>query len=395
MTEAQEILDGLPTARRCPFDPPVALGELRERQPIARMTYPDGHLGWLATSYELAREVLTNPAFSARHELRHSPIPFAVKLQRAMPGMFIGMDPPDHTRYRKSISRAFSPRRIRELEPAIEQIAAQCLDDMEKQGPPVDLLQAFALPLPVLVICKLLGADTSAADEFQQLRVPMLDPDSTPEQMRTAMARTSELMSELIAARRASPGDDLLSELIAAGEFDDQELAGIAFLILGAGHETTAHMTALSTYLLLENDDLRRTLSSGQAVTDAHVNEFLRYLSIVQFVSRAALTDVELGGTLIREGETVTISIPAVNRDAERFDDPDTFHADGAENNHLAFGHGLHQCVGHNLARTELRIAIAALLRRFPALRLAASPDDLTTRDGMNTYGVHQLPVTW
>ncbi|WP_208030647.1 cytochrome P450 [Streptomyces cyanogenus] len=395
MTHTEHVVDGMPTARGCPFSPPEELGALREERPIARMTYPDGHQGWLVTGYELAQEVLADVAFSARHDLRSSPIVMGGKLGPAQPGMFIGMDPPEHTRYRKPLSRHFTVRRVRELEPAIERIATACLDALEAGGSPADLMAAFALPLPVLVICELMGADADLAAELQKLRVPMLSAATPRAEVAAAARRTSELMHELVRARRAAPGDDLLSELIAVGELNDEELAGLTFLMLVAGHETTANMIAMSVYLLLQDEKARAALGDGSQVGDQTVNELLRYLSVVQFVSRAALKDVEIGGVLVRQGETVTISTSAVNRDGRRFEDPDTFHAEGGGVGSLAFGHGLHQCIGHNLARTEIRIALRLLLRRFPGLRLAASPQDVRTREAMNTYGVHELPVSW
>ncbi|MFI1098735.1 cytochrome P450 [Streptomyces sp. NPDC020917] len=395
MTNTEYVVDGMPTARSCPFSPPDELTALRAEQPIVRMAYPDGREGWLVTGYDLAQEVLANPAFSARHDLRSSPIPMGGKLGPAQPGIFIGMDPPDHTRYRKPLSRHFTVRRVRDLEPAIERITDACLDALEAQGSPADFMATFALPLPVLVICELMGASADLAAELQKLRVPMLSPGAAPADVAHAAKRTSELMHDLVRERRAAPGGDLLSELIATGELNDEELANLTFLMLIAGHETTANTIAMSVYLLLQDDAVRASLGDGSQVDDRAVNELLRYLSVVQFVSRAALADVELGGRTVRQGETVTISTSAVNRDERRFAEPDAFHAEGAGVGNLAFGHGLHQCIGHNLARTEIRIALGRLLGRFPGLRLAARPQDIATRDAMNTYGVTELPVRW
>jgi cytochrome P450 len=394
MSKIQRVVDGYPTTRHCPFDPPTELTKIQEEQSITRMSYPDGELGWLVTDYALAREILTNPAFSSRHELRNFPVPMPLPQGAAVPGMFIGMDPPDHTRYRKPLSRAFTVRRVRDLEPKIERIVTDCLDAMEQQGPPVDLMQAFAMPVPVRVISELLGATPDIAGELQRLRVAVLRPDAPTEEAMAANKATGELMYALIRGKRSAPSDDLLSELIADGELNDQELAGMAMLMLIAGHETTAQLFGLSTYLVLQRDELRKEVITGP-VTDATANEFLRYLSIAPFIVRAAVADIELAGAPIAAGDTVTIGLSAVNRDPNRFADPEEFQVDGSENSHLAFGHGIHQCIGHNLARTEVRIGIPALLRRFPKLRLAVSPDDITTRDAMHVYGVHRLPVTW
>ncbi|MGW8702943.1 cytochrome P450 [Streptomyces lavenduligriseus] len=393
--QTTDIVEGLPTARSCPFSPPDALGELRERRPIARMSYADGTLGWLITDHDLGRELLTHPDFSSRHELRSSPVPMAIKPMPAPPGMFIGMDPPEHTRYRKPLNRHFTVRRVRELEPAIQRIVTQHIDTMERQGPPADLVGSFALPIPVQVISELLGAEPGISEEISRLRALTLDPATPPEEAGAAVRATNAVMAELVRSKRRAPSDDLLGVLIADGEMTDEELTGLAFLMFIAGHETTANMFSLGTYLALRDDKVRAGLTGVTVLSDEAVNEFLRYLSIVQFTSRAALADVEIGGVLVRKGETVTLSISAANRDARRFPDPDGFDFHGTENSHLAFGHGIHQCIGHNLARAELKIGLPELFRRLPGLRLADASREVATRTGHNTYGVLELPVAW
>ncbi|MGB8945934.1 MAG: cytochrome P450 [Streptomyces sp.] len=395
MTYSEEIVDGLPTARGCPFSPPAALGELREKQPIARMSYADGTLGWLVTDHALGRELLTHPGFSSRHELRSSPVPMAIPPRPAPPGMFIGMDAPEHTRYRKPLNRHFTVRRVRQLEPAIRRIVTQHIDAMEEQGPPTDLVNSFALPIPVQVIAELVGADPEISEEISRLRAVTLDPTAPPAEAHAAVVATNEVMAELVRSKHRNPSDDLLSVLIGDGEMTDEELTGLAFLMFIAGHETTANMFSLGACLMLRDEKVRAQLTGAPVLTDEAVNELLRHLSIVQFTSRAALTDIEIGGVHVKEGETVTLSIAAANRDAQRFADPDTFDAAGGENGHLAFGHGIHQCIGHNLARAELRIGIPELFRRLPGLRLADESKEIITREGHNTYGVLELPVVW
>ncbi|MGC9543274.1 cytochrome P450 [Streptomyces sp. UG1] len=394
MSSSERVLDGLPTARACPFDPPAELGKLREERPVTKMNYPDGSVGWLVTDYALVREMFTHPAFSSRHDLRSFPVHMPLPPSKAVPGLFIGMDPPDHTRYRKPLNRAFTVRRVRELEPTIERIVAERLDAMEAEGAPLDLMESFALPVPVRVISELLGAGREVAAELQRLRVAVLSPQTPEEEAMAAGKATGELMYELVRGKRRAPADDLLSELVADGELNDQELAGMMLLMLIAGHETTAQLFGLSTYLLLERDDLRQAIVS-EPVTDVTANEFLRYLSIAPFIVRTALIDAEVGGVHISAGETVTLSLAEANRDPRRFGDPDTFDGVRGDNSHLAFGHGIHQCIGHNLARTELRIGLPAMLRRFPELRLAVPREEIRTREAMQVYGVHRLPVSW
>ncbi len=394
MSGSERVLEGLPTARSCPFEPPDDFAAVRAEAPIARMTYPDGKAGWLVTEYALVREVFAHSGFSSRHDLRSFPIPMALPPAKAAPGMFIGMDPPDHTRYRKPLSRAFTVRRVRDLEPKIEQIVSERLDAMEADGGPLDLMRAFALPVPVRVISELMGADAELAEELQRLRVRVLSPDIAVDEAISATKATAEQMFELVRRKRSNPGEDLLSELVVGGELNDQELAGMMMLMLIAGHETTAQMLGLGTYMVLEKDELREAIISGP-VTDATANEFLRYLSIAPFIVRVALEDVEVGGVHIAKGESVTLSLVAANRDPKRYENPDVFGVETGENSHVAFGHGLHQCIGHNLARTELRIAIPALLRRFPKMRLTVPPSEIRTRDALHVYGLHQLPVSW
>ncbi|MFI6645441.1 cytochrome P450 [Streptomyces sp. NPDC050504] len=391
----EEVVDGLPTARGCPFSPPDALGELRARRPIARMSYTDGTLGWLVTDHALGREMLTHPDLSSRHELRSSPVPMAIAPRPASPGMFIGMDAPEHTRYRKPLNRHFTVRRVRQLEPAIQRIVTRHIDAMERQGPPADLVDSFALPVPVQVIAELVGADPEISEEISRLRALTLDPTTPPAEAHAAVAATGEVMAELVRTKHRSPSDDLLSVLIADGEMNDEELTGLAFLMFIAGHETTANMFSLGACLMLRDEKVRAQLTGAEVLSDEAVNELLRHLSIVQFTSRAALADVDLGGVRIRKGETVTLSVSAANRDARRFAAPDTFDAAAGENGHLAFGHGIHQCIGHNLARAELRIGIPELFRRLPGLRLADESKEVVTREGHNTYGVLELPVVW
>jgi cytochrome P450 len=359
------------------------------------MAYPDGHIGWLVNSYSLARTMLASPDFSTRHELRHSPVPTMLKPAPAPPGAFIGMDPPQHTRYRKPLSQYFTVRRIRQLEPAIERVTIMYLDAMERLGPPADLMQAFALPIPVQVISDLLGSGPEFTDELQRLRAVTLDPQTSEDDVMTSVRATHELMGQLVSLKRREPADDLLSRLIADDDLNDQELTGLALMMLIAGHETTAQTIGLSTYFLLQDDDLRRRLTTGSALSDEAVGELLRFLTNVQFVTRTALTDVELGGVLIKKGDCCTISLSAANRDAEYFPEPNVFAEAGVRGSHLAFGHGIHQCIGQNLARAEIRIAVSALLQRFPRLRLAADDTQINTRDAMNTYGIDRLPVVW
>ncbi|ONI87325.1 cytochrome [Saccharothrix sp. ALI-22-I] len=396
MTET--LYSELPTERSTQFDPPAELGLLRETAPISRMTFPDGHLGWLVTSYELAREVHADRRFSSRAELQHSPRPVGGKAvtQRppAKPGMFIGMDAPDHTRYRKLLTGQFTVRRMNQLMPRIEQIVADHLAAMRAAGSPVDLVANFALPVPSLVICELLGVPYEERESFQKDTAKALSLDSTFEEIMEAFDQLEAFVFRLAQRKRVTPGDDMLSGLIATGELTDEEIANMGMLLLVAGHETTANMLGLGTLLLLQHPEQLAALRADPSLVDNAVEELMRYLSIIQFGTiRTALEDIEIGGVVVRAGESVSISVAAANRDPARFERPDEFDIHRPAGGHIGFGHGVHQCLGQQLARIEMRVGFTALFREFPDLRLAVPAEEVRMRDDMAIYGVHELPV--
>ncbi|MET7462799.1 cytochrome P450 [Nonomuraea sp. NPDC005501] len=395
----------LPTRRDpgCPFAPPPELERYRDRRAPARLAFPDGHVGWLVTGYDLARAVLSDPRFTARPELRHSPLPRPNVRPGghdapAAPGWFPAMDAPEHTRYRRLLVGQFTVRRMRDLEPRIAQIVADRLEAMAAAGPPADLVRAFALPVPSLVICELLGVPYRDHAFFEDLTTVIVDMDNSAARALTAMGDLAGYLGELVRHKRAHPADDLLGGLIAGSDLSDEELTNIALLLLVAGHETTANMLALGVYALLRHPGQLDAFRGDPTLTDGAVEELLRYLSVVHLgaPNRAALEDVELGGTLVRAGETVVIGLPAVNRDPGRFADPGVLRLDRPEaRHHLAFGHGVHQCLGQQLARIEMRIGYRALLERFPTLRLAVAEEEVPLRESAMVYGVWRLPVAW
>ncbi|WP_113699077.1 cytochrome P450 [Nonomuraea lactucae] len=394
----------LTTERERPFDPPDKIMELRERAPVHRMTYADGHLGWLVTGYSAARTVLADPRFSNRPELTHPPIAARLELAQEArekgfqvpPGFFLRMDAPEHTRYRKLLAGQFTVRRMNRLEPRIEEIAEACLDRMEAGSRPADLVEEFALPIPSLVICELLGVPYEDRARFQNDSKVLVNLESEPDQVVGAMTSISAFLYGLIQRKRAEPGDDLLSGLVAGGELNDEELTGVALLLLVAGHETTANMLGLGTYALLADPEQLAALRDDPSLVENAVEELLRYLTIIHLGPvRTALEDVEVDGTLIKAGEAVTLQLPAANRDPIRFPGGERLDVTRQASGHLTFGHGIHQCLGQQLARIEMRIGYAALLRRLPGLRLAVPPQEVPMRTDMSIYGVHRLPVTW
>ncbi|PNE34747.1 cytochrome P450 [Streptomyces eurocidicus] len=387
----------LPTARPagCPFDPPAELATLRAERPLRRMRFPDGHLGWLATSHEIVRAVLADRRFSSRYELMHLPMPGApAELPPATVGDLTGIDAPDHTRYRRLLMGKFTVRRMRALTARVERITAERLDAMARQGPPVDLVAAFAHPVPALMICELLGVPEADREDFQRTAAGMNDPGATLEQMLAALASLTERVHALVPAKRAHPTDDLLSDLTTT-DLTDDELAGIGSFLLAAGLDTTANMLGLGTFALLRNPEQAAALRAEPELAEQAVEELLRYLTITHTGFRAALEDVELDGQVIKAGETVILSVQAANRDPERFADPDVLDLRRRATGHMAFGHGVHQCLGQQLARVEMTVAFPALFTRFPTLRLACPPEEVPVRADQNIYGVHRLPVTW
>ncbi|WP_219513772.1 cytochrome P450 [Nonomuraea ceibae] len=390
------MIGTLPTTRTSPFDPPEALAEIRAERPVTRLAYPDGHEGWLVTGHAQARAVLADPRFSSRPELRHHPVPGPAAGgtgQPSPPGMFTSMDPPDHTRYRRLLTGQFTVRRMRQLTGRTEELATGLLDAMEAGGKEADLVSAFAGPLPALVICELLGVPDSGRDRFQRQARALSSLEVTREEQVAAYLELREMMRELVTAKRAAPADDLLSGLT-AGDLTDDELAGVGFTLLGAGLDTTANQLTLGVFALLSDPDAARARALRTNPAEV-VEELLRYLSVIPFLLRVALEDVELDGHTIRAGETVTVSIQAANRDPLRFAEPDLLDLGRAAGGHLAFGHGIHQCLGQQLARVELLAGLPALFERFPGLRLAVAPERVPLRTDMLIYGVHALPVTW
>ncbi|MGP4020839.1 cytochrome P450 [Saccharopolyspora sp. 5N708] len=378
-----------------PFDPPKEVLAMRAEQPIARVRYPDGKLGWMITRRATIRAVLADPRFSARQELRSTPFSSTADTPPARPGMFIGMDAPEHTRYRRLLTGQFTVRRMRQLTARIEQIAEAYLDRMATTGPSADLVAAYAVPIPTLVTCELLGVPEDFRERFMRQTTQMSRQDATAEEQQRAVVDISGYLFDLVGHKRANPTDDLLSGLIAdGGELTDEELTNIAFLLLGGGLDTTANMLALGTFALLRNPGQIPAITAEETV-DNSIEELLRYLSVVPGTVRAALEDVELEGVLVRAGESITVSLPGANRDPERFADPDILDLTRPATGHIAFGHGIHQCLGQQLARVEMRVGFPALFRRFPDLELAVPPEEVPLRTDMVISGVHALPVTW
>jgi cytochrome P450 len=385
-----------------PFDPPREITRLRDAHPVGPMIFPDGHEGWLVTGYDEVRSLLADPRFSSRQDIGvlHVPyeipgMPVATEPSPQIPGVFIAMDAPDHTRLRRKLVGAFTVKRMKQLEDHIVDVVERQLEVMARLTPPVDLVAEFALPVPSLVICELLGVPYEDRDTFQVNSAKFLVKDQALEEKMAAYGALTSYLAELVVRKRAEPGEDILSDLARHDDLTVEELTGIAFLLLLAGHETTANMLGLGTFALLEHPEQAAELRADPALVPDAVEELMRYLSVADIFYRYATDDIELGGETIGKGSTVVVSLLAANRDPRRFDDPDTLDVRRTARGHLSFGHGMHLCLGQQLARTEMRAGFAGLLRRFPTLALAVPADAVRLRTDMNIYGVHQLPVTW
>ncbi|GAA2313270.1 cytochrome P450 [Nonomuraea roseoviolacea subsp. roseoviolacea] len=385
----------LDRAPACPLDPAPSLTALRAERPIARLAAPEGAPGlWVITGYDLVRRILADPRFSSRYETHYHPLAGG-HLPPAPVGDLTGLDAPEHTRLRKLLAGKFTVRRMNLLTERVTEITRERLDAMEQQGPPADLVEVFAQPVPALMICELLGVPYGDRDRFQSF-TRVLSDAGTAEAQYAAFAELGAYLRELALAKRAQPTDDLLSDLATSGDLTDEELGGVAAFLLGAGLDTTANMLALGTFALLRDPAQLAGLRGDPDLAAGAVEELLRYLSIAATGMRGVLEDVELGGRQLKAGDTVIIAINAANRDPARFADPDTLDLRRSAAGHLAFGHGVHQCLGQQLARIEMRVAFPALLTRFPTLRLAVPAEELSLRtDPSQVYGLHSLPVTW
>ncbi|QIS10478.1 cytochrome P450 [Nocardia arthritidis] len=396
-SEPVSVISGLPLDRQAdrPFDPPAEQTRLREREPLVRMDFPDGHRGWLATDHATVRAVLADARFSSRSSLQHSPFEGIAPLELP-PGTFIRYDPPEHTRFRKLLTGKFTVRRMRLLTERIEEFSAERLDALERRGGPVDLVTEFARPIPEMVICELLGVPRADHDRFRTLAAAKPGAPAK-EVIQERLARFTDIgtyIRHLVVSKRERRTDDLLSDLTES-DLTEDELAGVGGLLLVAGLDTTANMLALGTLALLRNPEQLALLRADPDLIDGAIEELLRYLSIAHTIGRAALADVEIAGKVIRAGETVLLSVQAADRDSTRFADPDTLDIRRNPVGHLAFGHGVHQCLGQQLARTEMRVAFPALLSRFPGLRLAVAPERIGFHGPFEIGGVRELPVTW
>ncbi|CAN5205206.1 cytochrome P450 [soil metagenome] len=383
--------------KRAGLDPVPEMNTLRDAEPVAVLATLFGRKIWLVSGYDEAREALADgPSYS--NDLGQFVSQEGRDDSEQIGGL--GMtDPPLHTALRRYLTPEFTMRRLARLEPAIERVVNARLDAMEAAGPEVDLVSEFAFPVPFQVICELLGLPDEDRERFFSLGVARFDLSEGGAGMFGAAAHTREFLIKAVADQRENPGDGLIGGLLKehGHELDDLTLGGIADGVFLGGYETSASMLALGSYLLAESPDAMALLRDDPESVDRVVEELLRHLTVVQLAFlRFAKRDLVLGGKQISEGDAVAISLLGANRDprlAPDGDNLDTFDPHREPTRHLAFGHGMHRCVGAELARMELRIALRALAQRFPDLSVTAPIADLEFRKRSAVYGVEALPV--
>jgi len=396
-----------------PFDPTFkanpypTYARLRSTAPVHRVTLPDGRGVWLVSRYDDVASVLRDERFAK--DWRNAPLaeqlahlsPVSKELAKLQIGNFLFLDPPDHQRLRALVSKAFTPRLIEQMRGRVQALADALLDAVEDKGE-MDLLDDYAYPLPVTVIAELLGVPAADRHKFREWSITAVSGNRTQEYVEKVlvphMRALTDYLRAMFEAKRKNPEDDLLSALVRAEEAGDKlsedELLGTLFLLLVAGYETTVNLIGNSTLALLQHPDQLQKLRDDPSLIKGAIEELLRYEAPFEIsTERFAREDVAIGETVIPKGEVVMAVIAAANRDPERFPEPNTLDVTRMDNKHLAFGKGIHFCLGAPLARMEGRIAIATLLRRMPNLRLKGSSESLTWRPGLTLRGLEGLPV--
>ncbi|HEU4848503.1 MAG TPA: cytochrome P450 [Rubrobacteraceae bacterium] len=387
-------------------DPYPTYAKLRSSAPVYRAALPDGRGVWLITRYDDVLAVLKDQRFvkdwrGALTPEQLAQVPPIPEVMKPLSQNMLDTDPPDHERLRALVSKAFTPRLIERLRPRVQAISDGLLDAVQDRGE-MDLIDDYAFPLPITVIAELLGVPAEDRNNFREWSDAAVSGNASQEYMEQIliphMQAFTDYLRALFEEKRSNPKDDLVSALVRAEEAGDRlsedELLGMVFLLLVAGHETTVNLIGNGVLALLQHPDQLRKLKEDPSLIKPAVEELLRYDGPVETsTERFAREDVEIGGQVIPRGEMVLVVLAAADHDPERFPDPDELDITRTDNRHLAFGKGIHHCLGAPLARMEGQIAISTLLRRMPNLRLKGSPESLSWRPGMILRGLRGLPV--
>ncbi|WP_198541279.1 cytochrome P450 [Parafrankia soli] len=390
-----------PLPRTCPFAPPPDYARLRDGQPAFQVRLPTGALAWVVSRYADVRALLADPQVSA--DARHPSFPAMGVGERetaARNRPFIRTDPPDHTRIRRMLQAEFTARRVRDMVPGLTAFAESLVDEMIATGPPVDLVSVFANRMSTATVLNLMGVPTDNLEFFRDVTRISGGRGSTAEEAQAALGNMFRMFNELIDRRLTEPGEDLLSRLVvnhlATGAVNRQELMSTIGITIVAGRETTTSMIALGTAVLLENPDLVTALRADPALLGPTVEELLRLLSVADSIPlRVATADLDVGGVRVPAGDGLILLLAGANHDPGVFPDPERFDPHRTNRHHVAFGFGIHQCIGASLARAELEISYEVLLRRLPDLRLVVPVAELELRNDSATFGVEAMPVAW
>ncbi|MFI9464250.1 cytochrome P450 [Streptomyces xiamenensis] len=389
-------------------DPYPAYAWLRENAPVYKAELPSGVAAWLVTRYADARAALADPRLSKnpdRHSAQaHHSGRVGIPGERGANVMthLLNIDPPDHTRLRRLVAKAFTPRRVAAFEPRVRELTGSLIASFAGRGE-ADLIHEFAFPLPIYAICDMLGVPREDQDDFRDWAGMMLHPSGKRGGVGRSVKRMRAYLGDLIHRKRADLGDDLISDLIRASDhgehLTEDEAAAMSFILLFAGFETTVNLIGNGLYTLLRHPaelaDLRRSLAAGEeALLASAVEELLRYDGPVELATwRFAREPLVLGGQRVERGDPVLVVLAGADRDPRRFERPDVLDLARRDNQHLGYGHGIHYCLGAPLARLEGRAAIGMLLSELPDIRLAVDPDDLRWRGGLIMRGLRSLPV--
>lgn len=389
-----------PMTRESPLDPPSGYRRVREAGGLARVRLWDGRVAWLVTGYEEARSLLSDPRISSDRTNEHFPYPSPGRAALETSGRtFIVMDPPEHTRLRRVFTRYFAIKRIERLRPSVQEIVDDLVAGIAELDPPVDLVERLAREVPARTICRVLGIPVEERFFFQQLDNERNMLGTSPDAVLRATEKMLDYVDRLIAAKQRQPDDGLVSVLVqeqlAAGTIERDELIAAIRLLITAGHETTTNMIGLGVLTLLSNPEQLAQLRADPALVPQAVEELLRYISVFHISPTRVATDtIEIAGQVIAAGDGVIPVIAGANRDGAVFPDPDAFDIHREARHHVAFGYGVHQCLGQSLARIELQVVFETLFRRIPTLRLAVLPDRLTVKE-YAFLSLVELPITW
>jgi cytochrome P450 len=412
MLHAGDLGAGVPSfpmARECPMHPPTQYREMSRTEPVSRVRMPDGQFAWLVTGHELGRKVLADPRLSS--DRAHPAFPLTISAEarklfqendrQGIRWSMIGLDAPEHGAHRKMLISEFSVRRVAALRPRVQEIVDTCVDDLLAAPRPADLVELLSLAVPSMVICELLGVPYEQRHGFHQWTKTLISRVSSIDERRAAGDALVDFLDGLVTAKEnGEPGDDVLGRLILRNRettvMTHQELVSNAILLLIAGHETTANMISLGTVALLENPEQRAEVVADSSLLPDAIEEMLRYFTIVESATaRVATEDIELGDVVIAKDDGILVAGLAANWDESVFDNPEELDFHRGARHHVAFGYGVHQCLGQNLARVELEIVFETLFRRVPSLRLAVPADELPYKTDAGIYGIHKVPVNF